>query len=127
MQSNFKKKHVPLCSDKNCQSTICYKKSEYIKCDKNCQSTQYMWQKKPISNIWSVTKSSIMWLPNPAMEQSNPEDNNYHSTSCFKKKCPVRPVCDDKNCQSAKHMCCDKECHVKSEETHFSSHIWSVP
>ena len=35
MQSSFKKKHVPLCSDKNCQSTRCYKKYENTKHDKN--------------------------------------------------------------------------------------------
>ena len=29
----------------------------------------------------------------------------------FQEKCPVRTVCDDKNCQSAKHMCFDEECH----------------
>ena len=37
-------KYTRLCSDKNCQSTRCYKKHEYIKCDKNCQS---MWPMKP--------------------------------------------------------------------------------
>ena len=84
----FKKKHVPLCSDKNCQSTKCYRKKSPVRtrCSnaKNCQST--MWPNKPISN--------------PAMEQSNPEDKNCQSTRCFKKKCPMRPVCNDKNCQS---------------------------
>ena len=44
MQSSFKKKHVPLCRDKNCQSTRCYKKYEDTKYDKNFQS---MWPKKP--------------------------------------------------------------------------------
>ena len=41
----------------------------------------------------------------------------------------MRPVCDDKNCQSTKHMCYDKECHVKSESEgpHFSFYMQSVP
>ena len=38
----------------------------------------------------------------------------------------MRPVCDDKNCQSAKPMCYDKKCQVKSEGTQ-SSYVWSVP
>ena len=32
-------------------------------------------------------------------------DKNWQSTRCFKKKCPVRPVSNDKNYQSAKHIC----------------------
>ena len=61
--------------------------------DKNCQS-------KPISDMSSVTKSSIMWLPKPAMGQSNPDDKNCQSTRCYKKKNQVKSVCDEKNCQS---------------------------
>ena len=33
---------------------------------------------------------------------------------------------DDKNCQSAKHMCCDKKCHVKSKGTHSFSYAVSA-
>ena len=61
--------------------------------------------------MWSVTKCSVMQLPKPAVEQSkhekcNSDDKNYQSTRCFsfKKKCPMRPMCDDKNCQSANIM-----------------------
>ena len=46
MQSSFKKKYVPLCSDKNCQSTRCYKKKSPKRpmCgdNKNCQSANIM-------------------------------------------------------------------------------------
>ena len=40
MQSSFNKKHVPLCSDKNCHSTRCYTKKDQAKSvcsDKYCQ------------------------------------------------------------------------------------------
>ena len=58
----------------------------------------HMWPEKP------AKESSYMWLPTPARKQVI--QNNYHSTRCFsfKKKCPVRPVCDDKNCQPANLM-----------------------
>ena len=59
--------------------------------DKNCQS-------KPISNMQSVTKSSIMWLPKAAMKQYSPDDKNCQSTRCYKKKNEVKSVCSDKNC-----------------------------
>ena len=62
-------KYTRLCNNKSCQSTRCCKKSEYTKCDKNCQSTQYMWLKKPTSNMWSVTKSSSMSLSKPTRKQ----------------------------------------------------------
>ena len=42
------------------------------------------------------------------------------------KMCQVRPLCNDKNCQSPKSMCYDKKCQVKSEGTQSSS-LWSVP
>ena len=35
-QSSFKKKSVPLCSDKNCQSTGCYKKKNPVKLGSMC-------------------------------------------------------------------------------------------
>ena len=64
-----------MCSDKNCQSTRCYKKKSSVTPmygnDKNCQSTQNMKPKKSISNMQSVTKSSIMWLPKPTRKQDN--------------------------------------------------------
>ena len=62
-----------------------------------------------------MKKSCVMQLPKPAMEQAtyklNQDSKNCKSDRCFSftKKCPVRPVCDDKNCQSAKHMCCDEK------------------
>ena len=72
-----------------------------------------------------------MQLPKPAVPYRYTRlcsDMNCQSTRCVKKKCPVRPECDGKNCQSAKHMCYDKKCHVKSESegTRFSAHMQSV-
>ena len=81
--------------DKNCQSTLCY--------DKNCQCV-HMWQVKP-----AMTKSSHIQLAKPAILQSN-----Y-------KKGQVRPVCNDKNCQSARSACNDKNC----QSTQFK-HMWPV-
>ena len=101
-QSSFKKKHVPLCSDKNCQYTRCYNKKNPVKqgttfSDKNCQEIPivHVQPKKPSK------ESSYMQLPKPARKQVI--HKNCQSTRCFsfKKKCPVRPVCDDKNCESA--------------------------
>ena len=128
-QSSFKKKHAPLCSDKNCQSTRCYKKSEYSKCDKNCQSTHFMWPKKPISNMQSVTKSSSMELSKPARKQVI--HKNCQSIKNYKKMYPVRPVCDDKNCQSANNMCSDKKqtktvCNDKNCQFTHSVHMWTT-
>ena len=94
-----------LCSGKNCQSTRCYKKKSSVRplCgkDKNCQS-------QPINNMWSVTNSSIMQSPIPAMKQSNQDGKNCQSMKGYKKMCPVRQVCGDRNCQSANNMCSDK-------------------
>ena len=88
-------KYTRLCSDKNCQSTRCYKikspKRPMCGDDKNCQSTQCMQLLKP-----EMKKSSVMLLPNPAMEQStykfNQDNKNYQSNRCFKEKCPMKPV-----------------------------------
>ena len=67
-----------------------------------------MWPLKP-----EMKKSSVVQLPKPAMEQStykfNQDSKNCQSDRCFKKKCPVRPVCNGKNCQSANNMCCDEK------------------
>ena len=67
-QSSFKKKHVPLCSDKNCQSTRCYQKSEYTKCDKKCQFTQkhcYDYKKcrytKCLCDDKNCQSANLMW------------------------------------------------------------------
>ena len=109
MQSSFRKKHLPLCKDKNCQSTRCYRKKNPVRPmydnDKNCQEilNVQMRPKKPISHMLSVTKTSVTQLPKPAMEQSiyklNQDIKNCQSPICF--KCPVRQMCgDDKNCQS---------------------------
>ena len=35
--------------------------------------------------------------------------------------CQVRPMCNDKTCQSAKSMCYDKKGPAKSEATHSAS------
>ena len=92
MQSSFKKKHVTLCSNKNCQSTRCYKKKGPVKqgsvcSDKNWQETKFihMWPLKPEMK----EKSSYMQLLKPAMKRA---------TYMFNQ--------DDKSCQSAKcvHM-----------------------
>ena len=58
--------------------------------------------------------SSYMWLPKQAMKQStykkfDQDDKNCQSNKKYSsEECPVRPVCNDKNCQSAKPMCYDK-------------------
>ena len=54
--------------------------------DKNCQEAHsvWMWLKKPISNMWSVTKSSI----------------------------PLRKQSNQKKCELAKCLCDDK-CYIK--------------
>ena len=114
MQSNFKKKHGPLCKDKNSQSTRCYRKKSsggtMYGNDKNCQEISNvqnvnMWPKKPISHMQSVTKTIVMQLSNPAVKQSTYKwhqgGRNCQSNRCFKKKCPLRPVYNGKNCQSA--------------------------
>ena len=94
MQSSFKMKHVTLCSDMNCQSTRCYKKKCPVRPvygnDKNCQEAHsvQMQPKKPISNMWSVVKSSI-----PARKQSNHKKYEY-----------IKCLCDGNNCQSANLM-----------------------
>ena len=74
--------------------------------DTNCQETQgvQIGPKKPISHMWSVTNSSIPAGKQFNHKKCNPEDKNCQSTTCFKKKFPVRPVSDDKNCQSANLM-----------------------
>ena len=98
-----------LCSDKNCQSTRCYKKKDKVKSvysDNNCLEIQNvnMQPKKPINHMWSVTKTSVVQLSKPAMEQSmyklNQDSKNCQSDRCFKKKYPLRLVCDDKKCLS---------------------------
>ena len=113
MQYSFKKKHIPLCKDKNCESTRCYRKKSPVRPmydnDKNCQEIPNvkMRPKWPISHMQSVTKTSVMWLPKPAMEQStyklNQDSKKCQSPKCFKH--PVRPMCcDDKKCQSTQCM-----------------------
>ena len=102
MQSSSEKKHVPLCHDKNCQFTRCYQKMSQVRPmyvnDKNCQS-------KPISNMQSVTKSSIRQLPKPAIKQSHHKKCNSDDKSCQydHKKCEYTKCnTDDNNCQSVK-------------------------
>ena len=91
-----------------------------------------MWPAMKSSNMWSMTKPIHMWLPTPAMKQSTYNKFNQDDKKCQSNKrysseeCPVRPVCDDKKCQSAKLMCYDKKCQAKSEGTQ-SSHMQSVP
>ena len=45
-----------ICSDKNCQSTSCYRKPEYTKYDKNYQSKRCFSFKKKVSS-----KTSVWW------------------------------------------------------------------
>ena len=103
--------------DKNCQSTVCS--------DKNCQDNRFI-------HMWSMTKPNHMQLPKPAMKQSiykkfHQDDKNCQSTKKYSsEECPVRPVCNVNDYQSAKPICYDKKCQVKSEGTQFS-HMWSVP
>ena len=55
MQSSFKKKHVPLCKDKNCLSP---KFIKYMCSDKTCQENIIMQPEMPERD---------MWLPKPAV------------------------------------------------------------
>ena len=91
-----------------------YKKKKSVCDDKNCQSTQciLMWTAMKSSHMQSVTKPSHMQLPIPAIKQStykkfNQDEKNCHSTKKHSsEECPVRPLYNDKKCQSAKcrHM-----------------------
>ena len=110
IQSSYKK----LCSDKNCPSTRCYKKMNQV-CgdDKNCQSTQYMQPVKSASQMQSMTRP-MQSVRRPKMLQSSSKEHSYEEGH-------LGPVCNDKNCQSAKPMC-----YVKSEGTQ-SSYMPSVP
>ena len=107
-----------MCDDKNCQS-ILYNKSccddkncQYIlydkNCckDKNCQSILY-------DKNHQSSKCLNMQSVKPVMKQSAYKKFNQEF------------VCDDKNCQSAKSICYDKKCQVKSEGTQSSS-LWSM-
>ena len=88
-QSSYKKS---LCSDKNCQSTRCYKKKYPVRSvcnDRNCLSTVCS-DNNCQTHMWSVTKPSYMQLAKLAIIQS-----------CYKKS-----LGNDKNCQSAKPMLC---------------------
>ena len=62
MQSSFKKNHILLCKDRNCQPTRCYRK------ESNEIPNVQMRTKKPISHMQSVTKTSVMWLSKPVMK-----------------------------------------------------------
>ena len=111
-----------------------YKKKKSVCDDKNCQSTQcvHMQAAMKLSYMWSVTKPSHMHLPKPAIKQSTNMKFNQDYKNCqYTKKysseeCPVRPVCNDKSCHSAKPMCCNKKCRVKSEGMQ-SFYMLSVP
>ena len=93
-QPCFKRKQVPLCSDKSCQSTRCYKKKDQVKSvcsDKNCQETQNI-------NMWSVKPSMDMQLPKPAVPYQYKRyvvTRTVNLQGVSRKGCPVRPVCDD--------------------------------
>ena len=66
--------------------------------------------------MWSETKPKF-----------NQGDRNCQSTKKHSSEERLwRPVCDDKNCQSAKPMCYDNKYQRKSEGTQ-SSLKWSVP
>ena len=66
-----------------------------------------------------------MWSVEPATYKKMCSDKNCQSTRCYKKKGPMRLVCDDKNWQYTKTMYYRK-CLVKSARTQ-STHMWSVP
>ena len=122
-----------LCSDKNCKDTKFIhiqpvkpemKKSSHMQlakpatlqsdynkmksvCDnKNCQSTLC----NHMQPLKSARKSNHMWSVRPKMLQSSNKKHSYEV-------CQIRPVCDDKNSQSAKSMCYDKKSQVRSEGT----------
>ena len=110
LQSDYKKKKC-VCDDNKCQST---KAAKSVCDDKNSPATQciHMQPAMKSSYLQLVTKPSHMCLPKPTMKQStykkfNQDDKNCQSTKKHRsEECPVRPVCNDKNCQSAKcvHM-----------------------
>ena len=97
MQSSFKKKHVPLCSDKNCQSNLntlsvtwtvnlCGRRSQEVICGQ--------WPSPSIP----VRKQVIY-------KKCNSDDKNCPSARKYSKKCEyTKCLCDDKNCQSANIM-----------------------
>ena len=111
-----------VCDDENCQYT---KSAKSVCDDKNCQSNQcfHMWPVK------SPMKSHHMQSVRPTKLQSRKKKYSYEV-------CQVRPVCNDKNCQSAKSMCYDKKCQVKSQGKQSSlqsmsktacKQIWTQP
>ena len=58
-------RYTRLCSDKNCQSKRCYKKTDQVRSvcsDNNCLEIPHvnMQPKKPIYHMQSVTKTSVM-------------------------------------------------------------------
>ena len=103
-----------LCSDKNCQSTRCYKKMNHV-CgdDKNSQSTQCMQPVKSASQMLSMTKP-MQSVRKPEMLQSSNKKQGCEEGQ-------FRPGCNENNCWSVKPLCC-----VRSDGTQ-SSHIQSVP
>ena len=108
MQSSFKKKHVPLCKDKTCQSTRCYRKKSPVRPmygnGKNCQEIKNVQirPKKPISNMQSVTKSSIPIGKQVNHKKCLSNDKNCQSARKYSKECEYTMcLCDGKNCQSA--------------------------
>ena len=100
-QKNLRRQHY-VCDDNECQSTKLNKKSM---CSyRNCQDNKSV-------IILPVNLQMDMQPKEPALQSSFKKkhvllcnDKICQSTRCFKKKCPVRPVCDDKNCQSANLM-----------------------
>ena len=80
LPSSYKKKYQ---DDFKSQSAMCS--------DKKCQEIPNVQKrtKKPISHMWSVTKTNDMWLPKPAVLYQYRRlcnGKNCQSTRCYKKK-----------------------------------------
>ena len=112
-QVNMRPAKPTVYDDKKVQCTKLYK-NPVCGDDKSCQSTL-------CSNMWPVKPTMDMWSVEPATYKKMSSDKNCQSTKGYKKKSPVRPVCNDKNCQSAKTMYYRK-CQANSAGTQ-STHL----
>ena len=113
-----KKQIVPQEDDKNCQSTDYYEAKMYTdkKCqaDKNCQTTSVIRPKKPLSDMWSVTKKTDVQLLKPAVlhqYRQLSKHKNCQATVCEYNDSKSQSIeyyeskiCSDKKCQEHINM-----------------------
>ena len=111
--------------DKNCQVNMWPVKPTMCGDDRKCQSTQFYKKTKDQVNMWPVRPTIDMWSVEPATYKKMCSDKNCQSKRCCKKKSPVRPVWDDKNCQSAKTVHYRK-CHIKYAGDTIHSYVVSA-